>query len=218
MKKLSYLELSVLAAQALNRPASPMEIWDYIIEKQLYTQLKSYDAQFGLASLGKTPWATVGAGIYENAKKKATGQFQQLEGSKNPKRFILKGMAEKHIYKQPKIEKITGHEFHERDLPPLLVKWLWINPVFNAYARTIFHESSKKNQKGADKWLYPDVVAVNFEYANYTENNVLNLIKKFDKLPIKIFSFELKIDLNFSNYKEYFFRQSVIPVGQTKVI
>lgn len=47
---------------------------------------------------------------------------------------------------------------------------------------------------------------MNFEYANYSENNVLNLIKKFDQLPVKIFSFELKIDLNFSNYKEYFFQ------------
>ena len=89
---------------------------------------------------------------------------------------------------------------------PLLAKWLWINPAFNAYSRTIFHENSKKNQKGADKWLYPDMVAVNFEYANYSENNVLSLIERFDKRPIKIFSFELKIDLNFSNYKEYFFQ------------
>ncbi|MDO4696040.1 MAG: hypothetical protein Q4A49_00665 [Neisseria sp.] len=205
MKKLSYLELSILAAQELNRPASPMEIWDYIIEKQLYVHLKSYDEQIGLMSLGKTPWATVGATIYENAKK-TNGQFQQLEGSKNPKHFFLKGLIEKQVNRQSESIKTTVNRFHERDLHPLLAKWLWINPAFNAHSRTIFHESSKKNQKGADKWLYPDMVAINFEYANYAENNVFNLIRKFDKLPIKIFSFELKIDLNFSNYKEYFFQ------------
>ena len=205
MKKLSYIELSILAAKELNRPASPMEIWEYIVEKQLYTQLKSYDEETGLASLGKTPWNTVGAGIYENAKK-ANGQFQQLEGSKNPKCFFLKGLPEKQVNRQPENIKTAGHDFHERDLHPLLAKWLWINPAFNAYSRTIFHENSKKNQKGADKWLYPDMVAVNFEYANYSENNVLSLIERFDKRPIKIFSFELKIDLNFSNYKEYFFQ------------
>ena len=83
MKQLSYLELSILAAKELSRPATPMEIWEYIVEKKLYTQLKSYNEQIGLASLGKTPGATIGAGIYENAKK-ANGQFQQLEGSKKP--------------------------------------------------------------------------------------------------------------------------------------
>lgn len=146
MKKLSYLELSILAAKELSRPATPMEIWEYIVEKKLYTQLKSYNEQIGLASLGKTPGATIGAGIYENAKK-ANGQFQQLEGSKNPKRFFLKGLSEKQIDRQPENIKIVGHEFHERDLHPLLTKWLWINPAFNAHSRTIFHESSKKSQR-----------------------------------------------------------------------
>ncbi|MFC3874620.1 hypothetical protein [Neisseria musculi] len=194
-----------------------MEIWDYIIEKQLYIHLKSYDEQIGLISLGKTPWATVGSVIYENAKK-TNGQFQQLEGSKNPKRFFLKGLPEKKVNQQPESIKATANGFHERDLHPLLAKWLWINPAFNAHSRTVFHENSKKNQKGEDKWFYPDMVAVNFEYANYAENNVFNLIKKFDRLPIKIFSFELKVDLNFSNYKEYFFRRSAIPVGQMKAV
>ena len=60
--------------------------------------------------------------------------------------------------------------------------------------------------RGEDKWLYPDMVAVNFEYENYRKNNVLNFIRKFDKPPIKIYSFEIKNELNFSNYKESFFQ------------
>lgn len=67
-------------------------------------------------------------------------------------------------------------------------------------------KESLKGQKGEDKWLYPDMVAVNFEYANYQENNLFQFINKFDILPIKIFSFEIKKELSFSNYKEYFFQ------------
>lgn len=97
-------------------------------------------------------------------------------------------------------------DFKERDLHPILCYFLKNSAYFNAYAKTIFHESSTKGVKGADRWLYPDMVAVNFEYATYQKNNVLNFIKKFDILPIKIFSFELKKELNFSNYKESFFQ------------
>lgn len=80
------------------------------------------------------------------------------------------------------------------------------NDYFKAYSKTIFHEEGSKGVRGEDKWLYPDMVAVNFEYANYQKNNVLSFIKKFDILPVKIFSFEIKKELNFSNYKESFFQ------------
>ncbi|WP_209304394.1 MULTISPECIES: hypothetical protein [unclassified Neisseria] len=64
-----------------------MEIWDYIIEKQLYIHLKSYDEQIGLISLGKTPWATVGSVIYENAKKQ-TVNFNSLKAAKIQNAFF----------------------------------------------------------------------------------------------------------------------------------
>ena len=88
----------------------------------------------------------------------------------------------------------------------MLCVYLNGSQTFNAYARTIFHEKSNKKQRGTDKWLYPDMVAVNFEYADYKNNQLLNLIKKFDRLPIKIYSFEIKIHLDYSNYKENFFQ------------
>lgn len=66
------------------------------------------------------------------------------------------------------------------------------NDYFKAYSKTIFHEEGSKGVRGEDKWLYPDMVAVNFEYANYQKNNVLSFIKKFDILPVKIFSLKLK--------------------------
>lgn len=96
--------------------------------------------------------------------------------------------------------------YHERELHALLSYFLKENDYFKAYSKTIFHEESSKGVRGEDKWLYPDMVAVNFEYANYQKNNVLSFIKKFDILPVKIFSFEIKKELNFSNYKESFFQ------------
>ena len=50
------------------------------------------------------------------------------------------------------------------------------------------------------------MVGVQFEYADYKHKNLLALMERFDRLPIKIFSFEIKKHLNFGNYKEYFFQ------------
>ena len=41
-------------------------------------------------------------------------------------------------------EKVT---YNERDLHILLSTFVYSNPHFNCYTKTIFHESSKKNQK-----------------------------------------------------------------------
>ena len=106
----------------------------------------------------------------------------------------------------PPVAQTQKARFHERDLHPLLCKFLAEHPLFAAQSRTIFHEKSGKSQKGADKWLYPDMVGVQFEYADYEHGSLQAWMRKFDRLPIKIFSFEIKKHLDFSNYKEYFFQ------------
>lgn len=81
--------------------------------------------------------------------------------------------------------------FDERDLHPLLASFVELSPNFNARVKTIFHESSIKSKKGRDKWLYPDIVGVSFEHESY-EDSVLNFAAKFVKIPLKIYSFEMK--------------------------
>lgn len=211
---MTYHELALYALQQLARPAGASEIWDFIEQNRLYTDLDGYNPEMGLPSIGKTPWATIGAQLYVEAKK--TDGKITAQGS-HPKLFSLRRevsgslkelkLPENTINEQLKpISQTQKVKFHERDLHPLLCKFLDKHPAFDAKSRTIFHEKSGKNQKGADKWLYPDMVGVQFEYANYDHDNLLTLMKKFDRLPIKIFSFEIKIRLDFGNYKESFFQ------------
>ena len=209
---MTYHELALYALQQLARPASASEIWDFIEQNRLYAELDGYNPEQGLPSIGKTPWATVGAWLYVESKKpdgKITAQ-----GSR-PKLFSLQQafsgslkalrLPENTNVLPPTIQTKKAL-FHERDLHPLLCKFLAEHPVFAAQSRTIFHEKSSKNQKGADKWLYPDMVGVQFEYADYEHGSLQAWMRKFDRLPIKIFSFEIKKYLDFGNYKEYFFQ------------
>lgn len=209
---MTYHELALYALQQLAHPAGALEIWDFIEQNRLYAELDGYNPEQGLPSIGKTPWATVGAALYVEAKKpdgKITAQ-----GSR-PKLFSLQEefsgslkalrLPENTDVLPPTIQTKRAR-FHERDLHPLLCKFLAEHPVFAAQSRTIFHEKSGKSQKGADKWLYPDMVAVQFEYADYEHGSLQAWMRKFDRLPIKIFSFEIKKHLDFGNYKEYFFQ------------
>ena len=190
MQKLTYLELGLLALEEMNRPATAKEIWAYIKQKQLYGRLKSYDEGVGLESVGKTPWKSVDSPLYTEAKK--TDGRVKAQGHR-PKHFYLPSYdGPLDLDPDPTLEPETrSRSFHERELHPLLVAFLRGSPLFQASAGTIRHEKSKKKVSGANQWLHPDLVAVRFDYADYDEN-LLALIDKFDRRPLKIYSFEIK--------------------------
>lgn len=204
-EKLGFVELAILAMKMVNRPITPTDLWEFVIQNNLHHKLKTFDEKTQTFA-GQTPNVTFCRNIYTENK------YFELVPNTKPKQYILKTEnLENPIFRQPETPKTeTIHNkkfaFHERDLHQVLSYFLKQSDYFQAFSKTIFHEESQKGQKGEDKWLYPDMVAVNFEYASYQKNNVLPFIKKFDILPIKIFSFELKKELNYSNYKEYFFQ------------
>lgn len=198
--KLSFLDLAVHAMKMVKRPMTTTQLWEFILINKLHHQLYTFDVQKNKFS-GKTPSATFATTISQNKHF-----FEEIPNTK-PKQYILKSQQAK-LEVADNFSQIIHHsdKYHERELHPILTYFLKFDKYFQAYSKTIFHEVSPKGTKGEDKWLYPDMVAVHFEYANYQKNHVLDFITKFNKPPIKIYSFEIKKELNFSNYKESFFQ------------
>ncbi len=95
---------------------------------------------------------------------------------------------------------------HERDLHPFLTYMAFDNENLKCYTKTIFHEESSKSPKGMDRWLYPDMVGVRFLHAELSNENLIAFSKKFDTLPIKLVSFELKKEISVTNCREYYFQ------------
>lgn len=200
-KKLSFLELAIKAMEEFKQPATPSELWSFVLERNLHYNLDTFDINTKTFS-GKTPKESFCGIIYGDNSVHFT-----YEAGTKPKKYILKASQETAML--PKSVVLTHRKkslFNERDLHQVLSNFLYKSEYFHAYSKTIFHEESSKRQKGEDKWLYPDMVAVNFEYANYQHENVRAFIERFSRLPLKIFSFELKKELNYSNYKKYFFQ------------
>ncbi|OPG51464.1 HTH domain-containing protein [Helicobacter pylori] len=93
----------------------------------------------------------------------------------------------------------------ERDLHPLLVKFLNEYPNFKLLCKTIHHEKCRKDKKGKCEWNYPDIVGVYFPYNKY-KKETLKFLHHTGQEKHKLFSFELKKELSFSNLKESYFQ------------
>lgn len=182
-------------------PLTPDDIWKKAVEAGL-------DQKIG--STGKTPSATIGARLYvdirDNGEK---SKFVQV--SKRPALFMLRGYEvkkadiEKAVEKEEIAAEKSTSTFNERDLHPLLVKYVNTNQHFRCYTKTIFHENSTKRAKGFNQWLHPDLVGVYYSFNDY-EDETTNLQKSLNVNSVKLFSFEMKKELTLGNLRECFFQ------------
>ncbi|EKR5594603.1 HTH domain-containing protein [Campylobacter jejuni] len=191
--KLTYKELIIEVLKQTKKPLNVSEIWQKALEKDLDKKL---------SSIGQTPTQTIW-------NRLLTDKINFLKTSIKPTTFWLKE-RENELLKLDNKNEITNekqekNKFHERDLHPLLVKFLYENLDFNLNCKTIYHEQSKKGKGGEDKWNYPDIVGVYFPYDDY-EKETITLLENIKQNSYKLFSFELKIALNFSNLKECYFQ------------
>lgn len=192
-RKLTYKELIIEVLKQTKKPLNVSEIWQKALEKGLDKKL---------SSIGQTPTQTIWNRLLAD-------KINFLKTSIKPTTFWLKE-RENELLKLDNKNEITNekqekNKFHERDLHPLLVKFLYENLDFNLNCKTIYHEQSKKGKGGEDKWNYPDIVGVYFPYDDY-EKETITLLENIKQISYKLFSFEIKIALNFSNLKECYFQ------------
>ncbi|WQR64577.1 hypothetical protein KVD00_06850 [Helicobacter pylori] len=202
---MTYRELSEKVLEQAKRPLSVKEIWEKACEMGLDKERPS---------IGKTPWSTIGSDL-RNDKK----QFYVIDEKEDPFLYWLKSRerefppqktpdAKEEDDEQSECSgtaKKQKNSFHERVLHPLLVKFLSEDPNFKLLCKTIRHEECKKGKGGECMWNYPDIVGVYFPYNKY-KGETLKFLHHTGQEKHKLFSFELKKELSFSNLKESYFQ------------
>ncbi|EMG82284.1 hypothetical protein [Helicobacter pylori] len=212
-------ELGKKVLERAEEPLSAEEIWERACEMGLDKELKKGkrkdrssegDKKQSIASLG----SQLGEHNIPNDKK----QFYVTNNKKRPFRYWLKSREREFPPQKTPDSKEEDDEqsecsdvaekqktsFNERDLHPLLVKFLDEDPNFKLLCKTIRHEKCKKGKKGECEWNYPDIVGVYFPY-KYKEET-LKFLHHIGQKKHKLFSFELKKELSFSNLKESYFQ------------
>ncbi|MGN8466212.1 HrgA protein [Helicobacter pylori] len=153
---------------------------------------------------GETPHQSVSSYIYTALSKGEELPFKKAR--EKPTLIALKSAAKELGLNALKPSVPSVKIAHERDLHPFLTYMAINNENLKCYTKTIFHEESVKSPKGMDRWLYPDMVGVRFLHAELSNENLIAFSKKFDTLPVKLVSFELKKEISVNNCRECYFQ------------
>jgi hypothetical protein len=189
MAKLTFIQLAQKVLAEVKTPLSIEEIWKYAEEKNYVAELNSE---------GKTPKATLSKVVSQDT------EIFSHTGSR-PRNYYLIGMAtqidlEPSFDKKSIISKLTK-TYLEKDLHPLLV--YFAKTYLNVYCKTINHSKSGKREFG--EWLHPDIVGCWFPIGNWSQSSI-ELSQALGVMNVRLYSFELKRELNFSNLREAFFQ------------
>lgn len=204
MAKTTFWDIIERTIEKVATPLSAKEIWDKANE---LGTIGDY------TTTGKTPWATIAAYCYTDINNNGDSSMV-IQTSERPAQFFLRKLADKidiqKVQKQKetevaKKEKVETKKFNERDLHSVLVAYAYGDSHFKANLKTIYHENSSKATKGQNEWLHPDLVGVYFPFRDY-KSETLEIQNHLSITSIKLFSFELKISLNFGNLRQSFFQ------------
>ncbi len=207
---MTYIELGKKVLEQAERPLSVKEIFEKACEMGLDKERNG----------GKILPHSLGSMLSQDKK-----QFYIINREEKPFRYWLKSREREFPPQETPDAKEEDDEqsecsdaakkqknsFDERDLHKLLVKFLDKDPNFKLLCKTIRHEECKKGEGGECKWNYPDIVGVYFPYNKYFPYNgykeeTLKFLHHTGQKRHKLFSFELKIRINFSNLKESYFQ------------
>ncbi|WP_121009404.1 HTH domain-containing protein [Helicobacter pylori] len=208
---MTYRELGKKVLEQAGRPLSVKEIWERACEM-------GSDKERNGTVLGKIP-----RNSFENAIREDEKQFYVARKKGRSYCYWLKSRegefppqetpdAKEEDDEQSECSDATEEQktsFNERDLHPLLVKFLDKDPNFNLQCKTIYHEKCKKISAGKALWNYPDIVGVYFPQNDRHKNykiETLEFLHNTGQNSYKLFSFELKIRINLSNLKASYFQ------------
>ena len=199
----SYLDLAADVLKTAPQPLTYQEIW---------TEAKASGISNKIKTSGKTPWQTLGAQLYVEARDNPSSVF--IKVGKRPARFFLRNrqsevsdnLVAKLEEPQPK-KPSEASKYKERDIHPLLAYFAYANPSFNRgrsiYTKTIYHEKSAK--QGYNEWIHPDMVGFYLPIEDWRPG-VIEFNRLSDNNSIRLFSFEIKKALNKGNYREAYFQ------------
>ncbi|WRC36104.1 hypothetical protein E5L23_00460 [Helicobacter pylori] len=200
---MTYKELSKKVLEQVGKPLSVKEIFEKACEMGLDKECK--DGKILPHSLGGTLSQDKKQFYVTNNKRPFRYWLKSHEREFPPQKTLdVKEEDDEQSECSDTAEK-QKTSFDESDLHKLLVKFLSEDPNFKLLCKTIRHQKGQKGKGGECMWNYPDIVGVYFPYNKY-KKETLKFLHHTGQEKHKLFSFELKKELSFSNLKESYFQ------------
>lgn len=205
VNKYNFLDFAEEVLKSAHKPMTFQEIWSIGQDNGLSSKL---------SISGKTPWQTLGARLFVDVRDNPETKFMKV--GKNPARFWLvtrnneltsEDLKAAISTKTAPSSRDSSFSFHERKLHSLLAYFSFTNTSFNRgrqiYTKTIFHEKSRHNS--LNEWVHPDLVGFYSPIEDWN-GKLLEFNKATDKTAIRLYSFEIKKQVDRGNYREYYFQ------------
>jgi hypothetical protein len=203
-QNLTFIEFARQGLESASSPLSAPELWAYAESKGLTGKL---------AAAGKTPLSSLGALLYVDTKENTSSDF--LRVGRRPVRFWLRSRPlpegwtaagpteDAKVVSTPSTQEPQERQFLEKHLHPLLV-WFARTHLNGVRAKTIRHTASTKKSFG--EWVHPDLIGVRFPLSALGERITVEFAGVVRAPILRMFSFELKRSVDFSNLRESFFQ------------
>lgn len=191
----TFKDLAVDVLKQTGKAMNVSDIWNVGLEMNLAQKI---------GSVGKTPKDTLGALIYDNIKKNGNNSVFKKVGRGL---FVLNdgnNFEEIEIFEEERNRSRTS-AYKEKDLHKLLVTFVANADNFHCVCKTIDEKHSKKGKQGEREWLHPDIVGVYYPEEDF-KDKVIDLMGKTGNSGTKLFSFELKQDLDMGTLRQKFFQ------------
>ncbi len=211
---MDYRELGKKVLEQAEKPLNKNEIWERACKMGLDKELKKGKRKSrSIEEDEKQTIASLGSRLGEHDIPKDKKQFyvaRKEKGKEKEKETFFYWLKSREREFPPQKEEDDEQSecsgttkkqpsFDERDLRPLLVKFLKEDPSFKLLCKTIYHERCEKDKKGKCEWNYPDIVGVYFPYNRYSPYNeeTLNYLHHTGQKKHKLFPLSLKTSLVF---------------------
>ena len=202
-QNLTFLQLAREVLGAEPAPLAATDIWLAAEKSGLTKQL---------AKVGKTPTQTLRVVLDRDINEAPASDFVRV--GRRPVRFWLEkrpfpsgwsaaGPSENVVVDPPVSTETKERQFLEKDLHPLLV-WFARMQLNGVRAKTIRHAASTKKSFG--EWVHPDLIGVRFPLSSLGERTTVEFAGAVRAPILRMFSFELKRSVDFSNLRECFFQ------------
>jgi hypothetical protein len=204
-KSYTFFQVAHEALELANEPLDRIELWEFIKKRGLDKKLRSE---------GKTPWETMAARLYVDIRENPNSPVMGI-GSR-PIRFWLRSKPLPHGWSpegdsyemsadSTESKRTTKRHptYRERDLHPLVAHFA-LEKMGGVRVKTINHSASKKKSFG--EWVHPDLVGVLYPMTALGDGVTVDFTFAIQAPVIRIYSFELKRAVRFSNLRECFFQ------------
>jgi len=195
------LHLAYETLKVLNRPLNAIEIWKE-------AKILGFDKNTRTKS--DTPWISIRASLFTDIKNNPFETlFIRIEDE--DEKFFLKGYPVPDQWNKPTPETKNKTEnrrnrlsFEEKNLHPLLSSFVYGNDHFECMTKTIQSTGGEKGKGGFNRWQYPDIVG--FRIPEKMEDLTWLIHDALNANIVKIYSFELKRELNYGNLRSHYFQ------------